>query len=41
MRAGHEAHKGDKINAYGVFVGKPEEKSLLQDLDAGGRIILK
>jgi hypothetical protein len=32
---------GEKLNAFKILVGKPEEKKPLQDLDVGGRIILK
>jgi hypothetical protein len=32
---------GEKMNVYRVLVGKPEGKRSLEDLDVGGRIILK
>jgi hypothetical protein len=32
---------GEKRNAYKAFVSKPEGKRPLEDLDVGGRIILK
>jgi hypothetical protein len=39
--AGHVARIGAKRNAYRILVGKPEGKSLLEDQDVGGWIILK
>jgi hypothetical protein len=32
---------GEKRNAYRVLVGRPEGKNHWEDLDVGGRIILK
>jgi hypothetical protein len=32
---------GENRNAYRILVGKPEEKRPLEDLDVGGRIILR
>jgi hypothetical protein len=32
---------GEKRNAYRVLMGKLEEKRTLEDLDVGGRVILK
>jgi hypothetical protein len=38
--AGHVAHMETR-NAYRILVGKPEGKRPLEDLNVGGRIILK
>jgi hypothetical protein len=32
---------GEKRNPYRILMGKPEVKRPLEDLDVGGRIILK
>jgi hypothetical protein len=40
-RAGHKARMGEGEILIGCSVGKLEEKSSLQDIDADGRIILK
>jgi hypothetical protein len=32
---------GEKRNAYGALVGKPEERDHWEDQDVGGRAILK
>ena len=32
---------GDRIGAYRVLVGKPDERGLLEDTSVDGRIILK
>jgi len=37
----HVAHKGERIGAYSVLVGKPEGTNHLEALDIEGRIILK
>jgi hypothetical protein len=37
----HIAGMGKKRNAYRISVGKPEVKKPLEDLEVGGRIILK
>jgi hypothetical protein len=29
---------GEMRNAYGILVGKPEERDLLEDLDEDGRV---
>jgi len=39
--AGHVTHVDEKINAYSDLMGKPDGKSQLEDLDIGGRMILK
>jgi hypothetical protein len=39
--AGYVTCMGKKRNAYRVLVGQPEGKNPLEDLDVGGRIILK
>jgi hypothetical protein len=39
--AGHVACMGGKRGAYGVLVGRGEEKSHLEDICLDGRIILK
>ena len=33
---GHVARRGDKGNAYGVVVGKPEEKDCIENLVVDG-----
>ena len=38
---GHVTHVDEKINAYSGLMGKPDGKSHLEDLDIGGRMILK
>jgi hypothetical protein len=35
------AQKGEQRNAYGVLVGKPEERARLEDPDVNGRTALK
>jgi hypothetical protein len=37
----HVTHMGEMRNANKIFVGKPEDKSLLGRLGADGRIILR
>jgi hypothetical protein len=37
----HAVRTGKKKNAYKVFVGKPEGKDHQENLDLGGRIVLK
>jgi hypothetical protein len=32
---------GEKMNAYSILVEKSEGRRLLEDLDVGGRIVLK
>jgi hypothetical protein len=32
---------GEMRNAYGIFIGKVEEKRLLEDLGVDGRLILE
>jgi hypothetical protein len=39
--AGYVACMREKRNAYRILEGKPEGKSPLEDLDIGGRIILR
>jgi hypothetical protein len=39
--AGHVARMGAKRNAYRILVGNPEGKTNYEDLDVGGRIILR
>jgi hypothetical protein len=36
---GHVARLGDMRNLYKIFVGKPEGKNHLEDLDVGGRVL--
>jgi hypothetical protein len=40
-KAGHVARMGEKRNAYAVLVGKPQGKRTKEELDVGGRKILK
>jgi hypothetical protein len=35
------AQKGYRRNAYGAFVGKPEQRARLEDPDVNGRIMFK
>lgn len=39
--AGHVTHVDEKINMYSDLMGKSDGKSHLEDLDIGGRMILK
>jgi hypothetical protein len=39
--AGHVAHIGEKGNAYRVWWKRQKERDHSEDLDPGGRIILK
>jgi hypothetical protein len=38
---GHVARKRKKQTAYWVVVGKPKERDHFEDLDVGGRMIIK
>jgi hypothetical protein len=38
---GHVARMGERRNTYGVLVGKLHERDNFEDLDVGGRLILK
>ena len=39
--AGHVTHVDEKINVYSDLMGESDGKSHLEDLDIGGRMILK
>jgi hypothetical protein len=39
--AGHVARIGEKMNAYRILEGKPEERDHQEDQDVGGWTILK
>jgi hypothetical protein len=39
-RVSEEARRAGRRNSYRIFVVKPEERNHLQELSAGGKIIL-
>jgi hypothetical protein len=39
--AGHVTRMGEKLNVYGILMGKPEGKRGEEDQDVGGAIMLK